>query len=165
MDAIFNFTPRSTTSIREMLSDLVSQEDFVSYLVHHNDVELTIKLSPRAKSSEKQQMYAYYHGPLLSVAVRMFTDLGYELMDKVKADYLLKSECAVGTMIRNGKEEIYLEDKAVMSKDRLLKYIQDCIFFLESNGYETPDSDEYKNQKKYGRKFTTVRVNKRSEEF
>jgi hypothetical protein len=157
VEAIFYFTPKQSPNLRDKLSDLISNEDFIKYLTENHGVEIKVSMKPRAKDSDKVQMYAYYHGPLLDVAVNMFTDMGYECMDKIKADYLLKSECAVSTMVKDGEEMPYLEDKAAMDKKRLLKYIGDCIFFLESHGYTTPDSDTYKNMIQYGRSYKTAK--------
>jgi len=67
-------------------------------------------------------------------------------MDKVKADYFMKAECGKGIMYNpiTEAEEVYLLDKARMNKDRLRKFIMDCITFLEiEKGAKVPDSSEY----------------------
>jgi hypothetical protein len=163
MKAQFTFTPKSGYNVKDKLFGLLQNPDFLDYLTHSEGQEIFLQLSPAVKTSEKQLMYAYYHGPLLSVAMQAFEDAGYEMMNKLKTDYLLKVQCAASTMVRNGKEEPYLEDKGAMTKDRLRKYITDCIFFLESelDVMNIPDAEEYKNREYYGVKgFRSVRHNK-----
>ena len=98
-------------------------------------------------------MYAYYHRVILSVAMLKYTDDGWDSVDKVKADYFLKSECGK-ELIYNSKtdtESIYLLDKKSMNKDRLRKYILDCVNFLDKEcGYKVPESAEYLAEMKTG---------------
>jgi hypothetical protein len=165
MEAIFYFIPGQGPNLRDRLSDLINKEDFVKVLEEFTGKEIQVTLEESASLSPKRKLYNYYHKVVLSSAIRMFSDLGYEAMDKIKADYLLKAECATSTMIRNGKEEPFLEDKAAMSKTRLIKFVNDCIHFLESNGYEVPDADEYKAMLKYGREMKSVSRMKPNHQF
>ncbi len=159
MKVNFTFTPRKAFNLKDVMWDLFQNEDFSKYLKENEDVTLVMQLQPKVKQSEKERMYAYYHGPLLGVAVLAFTDAGYEMMDKVKADYLLKLECAKATMVKNGEEEIYLEDKSKMTKDRLYRFISDCIFFLEDelNIQGVPDAESYRNREATGHGFKSVK--------
>lgn len=155
-----SFTPKKGHNLSDKLGDLISNQDFIDYLSENAEVELYVQIQHKASLTEKELMYAYYHRVVLGIAISALTDAGYELMDKVKADYILKSHCAVGTMIKNGEEVIYLEDKARMPKKRLYKYISDCIFFLESElGVRVPSSESYKNKEKYGYAFESVKKN------
>lgn len=162
-EAIFNFTPDGTSwGISNVCSSLLNQYDFRSFIFDNLGTELTVELKQRASYSEKEQMYAYYHGPLLATAIRGFTRHGYEGIDKYKADYLLKCACAKSTIVKNGEEIIYLEDKASMNKKRLREYINSCIHFIESDlEEECPDAEEYKNYNETGHKFKSVKYKKK----
>ncbi len=160
MKAVFNFTPKKGHNLSDKLGDLIHNQDFIDYLSENAEVELYVQIQHKAKLAEKEQMYAYYHKVILGSAISALTEAGYELMDKIKADYVLKSHCATSTMIKNGEEVPYLEDKARMPKKRLYKYISDCIFFLESElGARVPDAESYKNKEKYGHAFKSVNNN------
>lgn len=120
----------------------------------------TIKLEENY--AEKERLYAYYYGPLLSAAVTGFTRQGYEGVDKVSADYMLSAELLKGFIKSPTGEAIpTILSKSKISKDRLLKYVQDCIFFIEAN-LETsaPDSLEWKTYKVTGRKLVNPSAKK-----
>lgn len=154
------FTPGEGYNLRDKLGDLVYNQDFIDYLSQQKNVELYVEIKPKAKLSEKQMMYNYYHKVVLGTAISALTDLGWENMDKVKADHVLKAQCASGTMVENGKEHIYLEDKSRMTKARLHKFITDCIHFLEVDlGYRVPESEPYKNKDKFGYAFRSIKPN------
>ena len=156
---MLNFTPKRGYNLRDKLGDLVSNSDFKDFLTENAEKPLTMILKPGIKAGSKDSLYNFYHGVILPVAIEALTGAGYEMMDKIKSDYLLKSQCATGTMVRNGIEEIYLEDKARMTKKRLTKYVSDCIFFLENDlGVEkVPDSESYKNLQKTGYDFKSIK--------
>ena len=91
-------------------------------------------------------MYAYYHKVILPVAMEVYSNDGWESVDKIKADYLLKAECAKEPLYnpKTDEESIYMLDKSSMNKDRLRKYIIDCVTFLEQEkGMRVPDSESY----------------------
>jgi len=159
----FNFTPRKGYNLRDKLWELLQNDDFFKYLSENTGKELRMELRPAVKQGTKQAIFDYYHGPLLDVAVRAFSDAGYESMDKVKADYLLKCECAKALMYKDGEEVVYLEDKASMPKERLVKFVNDAIMFLEIElGVENiPDSSEYKKMLKTGHTFKSVSYDKK----
>lgn len=167
-DALFKFTPRfeGTENLRYALRDLIENEDFFKFLKENEGKEFVLELREAVKYTDKEKMYAYYHHVVLAAAIRGFTKAGYEYMDKIKADYLLKSECAVATMVKNGKEEPYLEDKARMSKTRLYKFIADCILFIEKElQIEVVGSDEFKNMQVYGKPLRSLKNIKPNTEF
>lgn len=146
MEAIFTFTPHDHPSSSKMIEDLSLQDDFQRFMRMNDGVELRVTIAPSVITAEKERMYAYYHRVILNVAIQVFTNDGWEAVDKVKADYLLKAECAKEPMYNKntGEEEIYLLDKAAMNKDRLKKFITDCITFLEvEKGARVPDSASY----------------------
>ncbi len=158
MKSYFTFTPIEAFYLKNMLHELMTNKDFLNYITDMKGTPLRMELKPFAKVGTKQAMYDFYHGVVLNIAIEAFTNAGYELMDGIKADYLFKSHCATSTMIRNGKEEPYLEDKSAMPKKRLHKYIADCIFLLESEfGVKNiPDAEEYKSFMLTGHKFKSV---------
>jgi len=157
----FNFTPRKGYNLRDKLFDLLNNEDFFKYLTHMADKEVRMELRPAVKHGTKQALYDYYHGPLMAISIQAYTDAGYELMDEVKCDYLLKAECAKGTMTTPEGEEVYLLDKSKMTKERLIKFVNDCIDHLVMNlnvpEENIPDSESYKNLMNTGHAFKSVR--------
>lgn len=153
MTAIFEFIPKTHPSIREVTDDLLSQVDFQTFVRSNVDTKLRVELSPAVSHSEKEQLYAYYHKVVLNIAMQVYSEDGWEGMDKVKADYFLKAECAKDIVFnkKTGREEVYLLDKASMNKDRLRKYVYDCIVFLEvEKGARVPDSAAYKMELRSG---------------
>lgn len=154
------FTPGKGYNLRDKLGDLVHNQDFMDYLTEMAETEIYMEMKPKAKLSEKQMMYNYYHKVVLGTAIQAFTDLGWEDMDKVKADHVMKAQCACGTMVRDGEEHVYLEDKSRMNKKRLHKFITDCINFLEKDlGYRVPESEPYKNKEAFGYAFKSIKPN------
>jgi hypothetical protein len=149
MNALFFFTIKDGPNLSSLLEDLRGQKDFHDYLLQFQGKEVKMELSLRESKSEKLDMYAYYHKVILSIAVECLQET-YEVVDKVKADYILKANCAKGILFNKvtGDEEIYLEDKSAMSRGRLYKYLSDCIFFLEDTyGVRVPDASRYRNEK------------------
>lgn len=156
------FIPQKGYSIKDMLSPL-EDTDFPKYLTQMRGVPLSITLEPTAVKSEKLRMYAYYEKVVLGIAILMFTDLGWEMMDKNKADEFLKEQCATIPVYNSKTDEKTLvkELKSRMPKERLSKFITDCILFLEENGYRVPESEEYKAYLKTGeRGFSSVKHKK-----
>jgi len=157
----FNFTPRQGYNLRDKLGSLINDEEFVKYLTHMAETPLRMDLRPEVKANSKQALYDYYHGPFMSVAIQAYTDAGYELMDEVKCDYLLKAECAKGTMTTPDGEEFYLLDKSKMDKKRLVKFVNDCILHLEQNldvpADKIPDAEAYKSMLAHGVAFKSLK--------
>lgn len=149
-EGMFFFTPDSRIdySIHTIIRSLLSQKDFDSFIRENLGKEMVVSIKPKIKVAEKQLMYAYYHRVILQCAVVGWTAMGEENMNGAIADYKLKSYCAVSTFInKDNEEEMYLEDKAKMSKDRLTRYLSDCIHFIESKlQTRVPDSQEYKDK-------------------
>lgn len=160
------FTPGKGYNLRDKLGDLVNNQDFMDYLTEMSETELYVEIKPKAKLSEKQMMYNYYHKIILGVAMEAFTELGWEDMDKMKSDHILKAQCACSTMMKDGEEHIYLEDKSRMNKKRLSKFLTDCIMFIEKDlGHRVPESGPYKDKEKYGHAFQSVGKLKPNEKF
>lgn len=158
MEAIFEFKVQESTVPFQRLSNLISNPDFQKYISKYEGQELELHISPAVKTAEKERMYAFYHKVVLGVAMQVFTDDGWESVDKVKADYLLKAECAKAPLYNTitGEVDVYLEDKSAMTKERLYKYISDCITFLEiERGAKVPDSTSFLNGNQSG--FKSVR--------
>lgn len=154
MKAIFTGTPRAG----KMIPD--NRVDLEMYLLENEGISQIIQFSPEAKTSEKMKMYNFLFGPLMDIAVKAFTHMGYEGMDNVKARYKLQAEYAKADMIGPNGVESYLLDLSGMDKARLLKFIQDIIFFLESHGFNTPDSSQYKMMKLTGKSFSSTKYKK-----
>lgn len=128
----------------------------VSRFCHQYDgIEMIVTIKQAAKTGQKMKMYSFYHGPVLDCAVRGYTNAGYSGVDKVLADYLLRSEFAKDFYLKpNGETVVIMLDKSKMSKERLNKLLQDCIFFIETElQQEIPDSAEYKAKKETGKNF------------
>lgn len=160
----FNFTPKFGHNLRDQLGDLTYNEDFRKYLKQFADTPLRMELKPAIKKNVKQALYDYYYGPLMAVAIDAYTNAGYELMDEVKCDFMLKAECAKGIMMTPEGERVYLLDKSKMPKARLVKFVNDVIVHLEMNlgvpHENIPDAEMYKNLQEMGRKFKSVKHQK-----
>lgn len=155
MEAIFNAVPKKGRLIFDNLIDLER------YCIEKEGVEQVIWLKDLAKLPEKQRMFNYLFGPLMSVVVRALTDAGYQGMDNVKARYKMQADFCKADMIGPNGVETYLLDLSSMSKSRLLKFIQDIIFHLESEyNQDCPDSSLYKMMKLTGEPFKSVKFKK-----
>jgi hypothetical protein len=164
MKAKFTYKVLEGYNLRDILHHLITQKDFMDYHKEMAGQELQMEIKPIGRTSEKLQMYDYYHKVILGVAMKAYEDLGWESMDKVKADYFLKAECAKDIMYnaKEDREEIFLLDKSAMTKARLHKFLTDCINYLELElGYRVPDADEWKTWQQTGmRGFKSVNKNK-----
>lgn len=141
-EAIFYFRPKVGIFGRDIISDLLVHEDFLKFCKQYPDSEIQINCKLKSDKFDKASMYEYYHKVILSVAIMCFTDQGWSPVDKVKADYLLKNECAKIELFnpKTGELIIHTEDKANMNKDQLHKYMNDCILFLTEEGYTVPEA-------------------------
>jgi hypothetical protein len=158
MEAIFTITPKGGKIIPD------NRVDLELFLLENEDIDQVMTFKAVAKISEKQLMFNFLFGPLMDCAVRGFTNLGYEGMDKVKARYKLQAEFCKAEMVGPNGPEIYLEELSKMSKARLLKFVQDVIFFLESEMKQpVPDSSKYKMMKLTGKAFSSVKFKKKEE--
>lgn len=137
----------------------LNPEDEHKYAIENDGEIIVCHYKPMAKTGEKMRMYAYYYRVILDCAMIGFTYIGYEGIDKVKSDYLLRAEFAKDFIMRpDGSAQIIMLDKKNMTKARLLKYLQDCIMFIENElQQKVPDSYEYKIKKLTGRSFTEVK--------
>lgn len=129
-----------------LVSEL-NNDDFIGFLKENGGQRLKIKLSVAIEKENKESMYEYYHKVILGVAIRCYESIGWESMDKVKADNFLKNECAkdIAYNPKLDKQVIFLEDKSLMTKKRLHKFLSDCIIFLEQEFQaRVPDSNRYR---------------------
>ncbi len=151
MEAIFKGTTKDGKIIW-------SSEDVEKYFLENDGLELIAEFKLAARVGPKMKLYAFYHGPLLSCAMIGYTFAGWEGIDKVKADYLLRAEmCKDFIKKPDGTYEVIMLDKRGMSAPRLLKFVQDCLFYIEQELKQTvPDAEEYKVSKMTGRKFKKV---------
>lgn len=164
MKPIFKFTPKDAHSTNQMIEPLVYQEDFQKFVRGNVGSQITVTLEISTKKSEKEQMYAFYHRVILNVAMEYYRNLGWTEMDKVKADYFLKSECGKDVVYnpKTDEEEVYLLDKSRMNKARLSQFITDCITYLEVEcGCTVPDSASYMMELRSGISgFTSINKRK-----
>lgn len=153
MNYIFFCTPKESSL------NWRSPEDIKLLARHFEGKELVAEFKSVPKKGEKIKMYAYYHSTVLTCAVTGYGDAGYEGVDKVKADFMLRAEFAKDFVVGPNKEHIpIVSDKKDMNKERLLKFLVDCIHFIENDlGVIVPDSQEYKMQIITGRKMKAVK--------
>lgn len=142
MEAIFTSTPLNGAHNWSNFKELRE------FLVENEGIELQWRVNPVAKTSEKMRMYNFLFGPVMEYAVKGFTDAGESGIDKVEARYKIQAMFAKAERINKNKTSIYLLDFSKMNKERLHKFIQDAIFFIEEElGQRIPDSDRYKQTK------------------
>jgi hypothetical protein len=175
MKANFKFTPNQIGIHQKwsigLLRPLTDNPDFQDYIVQmaypgiadrewKAPIALDLKLSPAVLKSEKMRMYAFYAGPLMSVAIPAFRNAGYEFVDAVLVDCEFKRMFAKVPMTKNGEPfGYYTEDKSKMTKDRLRLFINDCIIFLEAvmGVQNIPNSKDYLTNKGRGTNFKSVK--------
>lgn len=133
--------------------------DLDRYSKEKDGKELIVHVKEKAKTGEKMRMYAFYHGPLLDCAIIGYANAGYSGIDKVKADYLLRANFAKDFIQKpDGEYEPIMLDKKDMSKDRLRKFIEDCILFIEEEfKQQVPDSSEYLYKKKTDKNYKSIK--------
>jgi hypothetical protein len=151
--AIFNFKVGKAPNVSAMIQGLIHQEDVYDFLYENQEKILKVEFSAKISKSDKQEMYDYYHKVVLSVAIQVYTNEGWENMDKVKADHFLKMECAKGLVYnyKMDRTELFIEEKSKMNKERLHKFISDCVTFLEiEKNARVPDAESYKIDKETG---------------
>ena len=134
-------------------------EDVFKMCVEHEGQSLLVHFKEESKTSEKMRMFAFYYVNILQCALIGYTNAGYEGLDIVKTDYLLRAEFAKDFIQKpDGSWVAIMLDKRNMTKARLLKYITDCIFFIENELQVTvPSSDEYKVSVQTGKDFKKIK--------
>ena len=128
------------------------------YLAAYRGQKLSFNIKVVSELSEKMRLYRYLHKAVLPVLMEEFTKAGFELLDIVKTDKILKSVIARDYIVneKTGKVIETTEDKRDMNKARLLKYIVDALHLLESQyGRTVMSGDDYKEM---------MRVQKEKEE-
>lgn len=152
-EATFNIIPKDGKLPFSEYSDLHK------YLLENDGIEQTITLKPSGVLSDKEKLYAFIYGPLMSCAIDGFTRAGYEGVDKVKARYLLEAElCKAETFTPKGGVKIYTESVSGMNNKRLLKFATDAMLFLEVElGQKTPDSEAWFMKLKSGKDYRAVK--------
>jgi len=149
MEAIFN-----AHSDGQRLT-FYNTDDFAIYLAETKDEDLIISVKPKANAAEKLRMYAFYHGPVMHCAMMGYTAAGYHGIDKVKAEYLLRAEFGKDFIQKpDGTYQVIMLDRSSMSKNRFLKYLQDCLLFIEETlKMQVPDSEEWRMKQFTKRNF------------
>ena len=153
MKAMFNCVPKNGKMV-------YPSPDYVSYCLENDGIEMVSTFKPAAKMGEKERMLKYLFGPLLETAVYGYYQQGWNGIDKVKAAYMLRAEFAKD-FIHNGKtgrRAVVIESIEGMDKARLLRFVQDVIFFCETDlQVRAPDSQEYKMMKLTGMKLKSTK--------
>lgn len=122
-------------------------EGFRKYCKVNVDKTVVVEIKPKSKTTEKILMYSYYQKAIIPATILALTDDGFTGVDEVVADAYLKQSVAQLISINHttGKTIPYAEDKHNMTKERLHKYLSDCIYLLEErHGRQVIDSQEYK---------------------
>lgn len=134
-------------------------EDIRKYCLEHEQEEILAYCKPTVETAPKLKLYAFYHVNVLQCAVIGYTAAGHSGIDTVKADYLLRALFAKDFIIDHKNEYVpIMLDKRNMTMPRLLKFVQDSIFFIESDlGIDVPESDEYKQRKLTGKNYKKVK--------
>lgn len=158
--AIFNFTPSNKVSnqIGDVIRQLTNQPDFRDFIRENMDTQLNLQIQPTGQIGEKQLLYAYFQVVVLRCAVIGYTQMGYEQMNEVAAEYRLKEMFACGyTISPQGEKEFYLKEKSKMTKSELIEFVNNSIQFIEQElQVKVPDSDAHKIKKKFGKTFTRL---------
>jgi hypothetical protein len=123
-----------------------SPNDHDAYLNHHDGQDITVTYEITSRSSVKKKLYNYYHGHVLDMYVKKFTEDGFAGIDKVAADEFIKSRIARFKVYneKTGETIEYHEDKRGMNKERLTKFVSDAIYLGEEMGIQFVDAEEYK---------------------
>jgi sugar/nucleoside kinase (ribokinase family) len=133
-----------------------NEADLKKVLTEMEGKQVDVSIKVVAKDTEKTRMYAYYQAVLIPLTIRALTKDGFELVDEWAADYYLKAACAKATIYdkAHDKEFSYVLEKRAMNKDRLMKFLSDCVWLLEErHQIVAPDSELYKSQLRTGKNF------------
>lgn len=119
------------------------------------DFTVTFKLL--SSMNDKARMFAYINGPLLDATLAAFDNAGIEFANTADIYYWMKKRYARYVWIDpvTGSEEVRVMDfsEKTFTADQLNKFISDWILFMEQEypSFIPPDSQAYKNQKRYGK--------------
>jgi hypothetical protein len=116
------------------------------FLEIHKDKRLVVNIQVEEEMGQKNLLYAYYQAAVIPAAIIGLTNAGWEAVDAVYADHVLKANSAKDfkVHVETGEMTPYLLDKSTMSKERLTKFVSDSILFIETTlGVLVPDSQEY----------------------
>lgn len=135
-------------------------EDMTKYLLENEGIEQRVTFKQASRITDKEKLYAFLFGPLMSAAAQGFTSAGYPGVDKVQARFILEAEFCKMNVYNPIKDTImtHTEHVSSMSKARLLKYVVDIIFFLELElSQSVPDAEQYKLQLKTGKNYQRIK--------
>lgn len=157
MEAIFRGTAAHTGKII-----YINPKDFEDYCIQYRGMEVDVHIKPVVRNSTKLRLYSYYQAVILPFCIQALTEAGYDGADEDLADTYLKSECAKGIKINRITDEqmTFLMEKKRMTKERLSKFVTDCILLLRNrHSVEVPDSASYLESKRTGnlRNFKKIR--------
>ena len=121
--------------------------DFNKVMEEVEGREIDVKITAAVKDSEKAAMYAYYQVVLIPLGIRALTKDGWAQVDEYAVDHYYKSNCAKAVLYNkdDDTEMPYTLEKRAMNKERLNKFLNDCVWLLEErHEIVAPDSKEYK---------------------
>ena len=127
---------------------IVKSADYPIYLQMMDGREMVITLKETTKYSPKARLYNYLHSVVFDNLVIGFENAGYPGMTKAVVKKIMKDMFALEeyeSAYTGAKKQVL--DLSDMTKPRLLKFVKDCLFFLESEfQIAPPDSEAYKTQ-------------------
>lgn len=167
-EAIFEFTIKEGFQTKEKISELYNNEDFRNFIISNQGKSMVASLRVKSSFSEKELLYNYYYGPVLAVVIRILEKLGWEAMNKYKADLLMKKMFLCDKIVNNstGETEIIPEEKKKITKLRFHKFVYDVLMWLEIEHGETPpDAAEWKAKILTGTEMKKVSKIKPSNDF
>ncbi len=143
VSVVFRFKEKD--SIKDITDKIKRNETLSKFLYQSRESEVTITVEENNKVTEKVRIYAYLNGVLIPALMKARRNQG---------DVVDKAECMVDMKIlfakdvkedKNGNQLIVVMSQSDMTKQRLLDFVTDIIFHLESEyGVEAPDAEEYK---------------------
>lgn len=143
VSVVFRFKEKDT--LKDIIDKIRTNYSISSFLYQGRGSELTITVEENSKTNEKIRMYAYLNGVLIPALMKARREQG-DVVDKAECMVDMKMLFAkdVATT-KEGDQVLILLSQSDMSKQRLLNFITDIIFHLESEyGVQAPDAEEYK---------------------
>lgn len=130
-----------------------NEDEMNGYLHQFDGKRVVIRIDEEIKLGDKQKMYNYYYKAIVPATIEALRHDGWTGIDEVAADEYLKSACAKKIVVneKTNQEMSVLLDKRKMGKERLSKFITDCLFLLEErHNTRVMGSEEFKVQQQYG---------------
>lgn len=143
VSVVFRFKEKDT--IKDIVDKIKVNHTIASFLYQSRESEVTITVEENNKTNEKIRMYAYLNGVLIPTLIKAKRNQG-DVLDKTECMLQMKMLFAKDVVTDNSGDQVFvIMSQSDMSKQRLVDFITDIIFHLESEyGIQAPDSEEYK---------------------